>query len=207
MSAERAGVVGPVPPGEDPDTYDRRRRRVLWLLPTGLYVVGSRAGDKRNLMTVSWVTQVALTPKLVGMAVEATALTHELISEGGVFALSILPRDQRELVRRFAKPVGDVSVDDNGSGTMQGAAVRAATTGAPILEMAVAWLDCEVRHRLALGSHTWFAGEVVDCDFAPAGPPAPVEMPGADPGDVPATPGAKTMEVLRMEDTRMNYGG
>ena len=33
-----------VPEGRDPEEYDRMRRRVLWSLPTGLFVVGSRAG-------------------------------------------------------------------------------------------------------------------------------------------------------------------
>jgi flavin reductase (DIM6/NTAB) family NADH-FMN oxidoreductase RutF len=67
--------------------------------------------------------------------------------------------------------------------------VHVATTGAPILDCALAWLDCEVRHVLALGSHSWFVGELVDC--------------GESLGDSPA-PDA---DVLRMEDTRMNYGG
>jgi len=182
-------VVGPVPPGRDPDDYDRLRRRVLWSMPSGLYVVGSRAGPRRNLMTISWVTQVAMSPKLVGIGVESGAVTHELLETGGVFALSLLPRSQRTVVRRFAKPVTESSLDDSGTGTMQGEAVHAATTGAPILDGALAWLDCEVRHVLALGSHGWFVGEVVDC--------------GESPGDSPAPDAG----VLRMEDTRMNYGG
>ena len=41
------------------DAYDRLRRRVLWSMPTGLFVVGSRHGDRRNLMTANWVMQVA----------------------------------------------------------------------------------------------------------------------------------------------------
>jgi flavin reductase (DIM6/NTAB) family NADH-FMN oxidoreductase RutF len=158
-------------------------------MPSGLYVVGSRAGPRRNLMTISWVTQVAMDPKLVGIGVESGAVTHELLETGGVFALSLLPRSQRTVVRRFAKPVTESSFDDGGGGTMQGEAVHVATTGAPILDVASAWLDCEVRHVLPLGSHSWFVGEVVDC--------------GASPGDA-SGPDAG---VLRMEDTRMNYGG
>ena len=76
-------------------------------------------------------------------------------------------------MRRYAKPVDDLTVDEEGRGTMQGAAVHGAATGAPILEVAVAWLDCEVRHRLALGSHSWFVGEVMDCDEASLGPTRP----------------------------------
>lgn len=188
-------VVGSVPGGEDPDSYDRRRRRVLWSMPGGLYVVGTRAGGRRNLMTISWATQVAMDPKLVGIGVEVGALTHELLTEGKVFALSLLPRSQRAVVRRFAKPVTESSVDDvSGAGMMQGEPVRGATTGAPILDNAVSWLDCEVRHVLVLGSHSWFVGEVVDCGEAAGSTSGPADT-------------ALDRGVLGMQDTRMNYGG
>ena len=200
-------VVGPVPAGRDPDGYDRLRRRVLWMLPSGLYVLGTRAGTRRNLMTISWVTQVALEPKLLGVGVETESVTHVLLSEGRSYALSILPRAERALVRQFEKPVKDQTVDEQtGAGVMAGAAVHAQATGAPILEVAVAWLDCELRHTLALGSHSWFVGEVVDCGVAEGG--AIVAEGGAsstEPGAGPSEPAP--VEVLRMQDTRMSYGG
>ena len=192
-------VVGPVPAGRDPVAYDRARRRILWSLPTGLYVVGTKAATSRNLMTISWVTQVAVEPKLVGIGVESGSVTHQLLLDGRVFALSLLPRSERALVRRFAKPVVDAAVDEStGRGTMHGVSVWSATTGAPVLDVALSWLDCELRHVVGLGSHSWFVGEVVDCgetEPAPSVPTADVPEPAGPPG------------VLRMEDTRMNYGG
>jgi len=187
-------IVGPVPDGRDPAAYDRLRRRVLWSLPVGLYVLGARAGSRRNLMTVSWVTQVAQSPKLIGVGVEQTAVTHGLLVDGGVFALSLLSRRDRTLVRHFVKPVHDISVDeDSGQGTMNGVAVAGAPTGAPVLAAAAAWIDCEIRHRLPLGSHTWFVGEVTDVAVAETTTQGALD-PDAD-------------GILRMEDTRMNYGG
>ena len=49
----------------------------------------------------------------------------------------------------------------------------------------MAWLECRVTQEVACGNHTFFIGEVAGCGFAKA-------------EDTP---------VLRMEDTRMNYGG
>ena len=59
-------------PDTDADELDRHRRRVLWALPTGLYLIGSRHGDEVNLMTANLVVQVCLEPKLVGVASSAT---------------------------------------------------------------------------------------------------------------------------------------
>ena len=72
-------LVGPVPDGADPEAYDRLRRRVLWSLPSGLYVLGTRGAGRRNLMTLNWATQVAVDPKLVAVSVEAAALSHGLL--------------------------------------------------------------------------------------------------------------------------------
>jgi flavin reductase (DIM6/NTAB) family NADH-FMN oxidoreductase RutF len=170
------------------DSLDRLRRRVLWKMPTGLYLLGSVAGDRRNLMTLNLAVQVALTPKLVGVSVEVHAHTHELVHQGGVFALSILKREDRTVVRKFVKPVdaSDIEVGEDGQTTMRGQPVRSDKTGAPILASAAAWLDCRVTNELPLGSHTFFIGEVVGFGF---------------------TDGGEEAEILRMEDTRMNYGG
>jgi flavin reductase (DIM6/NTAB) family NADH-FMN oxidoreductase RutF len=178
----KEGPVSPFPEGVDPDEYDRLRRRVFWSMPSGLYVVGSTdGGERRNLMTLNWTTQLAFEPKLLGISVEQTAYTHELIEAGGVFSLCIIDREDRAIVRKFTKPV-EV---DLAASTLNGFPFHAVTTGAPILDQAAAFLDCEVREQVATGDHTLFVGEVVNCGFQ-------------KPEDTP---------VLRMEDTRMNYGG
>lgn len=186
-------VVGPVPPGADPVDYDRMRRKVLWAMPSGLYVIGSRArtadGIRRNLMTANWCQQVSVRPKTVMVAVDAQAVTWELLRDGRVFSVSLVDREDRALLRRLVKPVLDVTEDHAGrAAVMAGQPVFEAATGAPVLERAIAWVDCEIRHDLGLGSHTLFVGEVVQ-----AGLRSDVDDPAG--------------RVLRMEDTRMSYGG
>lgn len=107
------GAGTPATPDAE-DAADRLRRRVLWAMPTGLFVVGSRAGDRRNLMTCNWVMQVATSPKLVAAAVESDSVTRDLIERGGAFSVSLLARSDRSLVRRFVKPVRDVETDERG---------------------------------------------------------------------------------------------
>jgi flavin reductase (DIM6/NTAB) family NADH-FMN oxidoreductase RutF len=177
---------------------------VLWSLPTGLYVVGSRAGDRWNLMTCSWVMQVAMSPKLVAAAIERSSVTLGLIEESGWFTVSVLAREDRALVRRFVKPADDVVLDADGRAvSIQGTPVVEEAGGVPRLAAALAWLACAVRpgvdsggdggedsavsHRLVVGEVTDVGGPVAEDDAASGGVPRP--------------------EVLRMEDTRMNYGG
>jgi flavin reductase (DIM6/NTAB) family NADH-FMN oxidoreductase RutF len=175
------GPVGPFPAGADPEAYDRLRRRVLWTMPSGLFIVGSRAGERRNGMTCNWTTQLGFDPKLVGVGVEKDAVTHELISEGRVFALCIVDREDRAIVRKFTKPV-EVDIEAR---TLNGFPFHDGVSGAPILDQAVAYVDCELRSTVDVGSHSLFIGEVVDASFQ-----KDEETP-----------------VLRMEDTRMSYGG
>jgi flavin reductase (DIM6/NTAB) family NADH-FMN oxidoreductase RutF len=151
---------------------------VTWKIPNALALVGSRAGDERNAMTASWITQLAQEPVLIGVGVDTVAVTHRLITDGGSFTINLWDAEDTKVFVKFSKPA-----TDDGA-TLNGRAVRAATTGAPVFDEAVAWMDCEVRHTLPLGSHTLFVGEVVD---------AAVNRPDAT--------------VASMRDTRMKYGG
>jgi flavin reductase (DIM6/NTAB) family NADH-FMN oxidoreductase RutF len=179
----KEGPIPPFPEGADPDEYDRLRRRVLWKMPSGLYVVGSTdKAERRNAMTLNFATQLSFDPKWVGIGVEREALTHDLISVAGVYSLCLVNRDDRAIVRKFTKPV-DV---DLGAHTLNGFPYfDGSVTGSPVLTQAVAYVECEVRQTVEIGNHTLFLGEVVNAAFL-----ADEETP-----------------VLRMEDTRMNYGG
>ena len=184
--------------GGDADEYDRLRRRVLWSMPTGLFVVGSRHGDRRNLMTANWVMQVATSPKLVAVSVESASVTRDLIGSGGRFSVSVLPVAERAVIRRFVKPVRDVELDGRGVATsMQGEAVHEVAGGLPCLASALAWLACDVRTTLdrpapdgERASHVLFVGEVTDVGESAA-----------------LSAGGEGAEALSMRDTRMNYGG
>jgi flavin reductase (DIM6/NTAB) family NADH-FMN oxidoreductase RutF len=157
---------------------DELLNRVTWKIPNALALVGSRAGDERNGMTTSWITQLSMEPVLIGVGVDNTAVTHRLITEGGSFTVNLWNADDTRVFVKFSKPA-----TDDGA-TLNGRAVRSATTGAPVFDEAIAWLDCEVRHTLDLGSHTLFVGEVVD-----------------------AAVNDDDARSASMSDTRMKYGG
>lgn len=180
----------------DGDDATARRRRLLWAMPTGLYVLGSTAGERGpyNLMTCNLAVQVATSPCVVAVAVEATARTHAAMAARRVAALCVLRRDQRALVRRFVKPVADVTSDEDGRPVeLEGVAVSLTPSGAPFLVDAAGCLDLRVVAEQRFESHTLFCCEVE------AAAVADVVLEG------PAS--ARVAEILRMEDTKMSYGG
>ena len=139
---------------------DELTNRVTWKIPNALALVGSRSGDERNAMTTSWITQLSMEPVLIGIGVDQSAVTHRLIAEGGCFSVNLWDSDDTRVFVKFSKP----AVDEDGM--LNGRAVRAESTGAPIFEEAIAWLDCELRESVDLGSHTLFIGELVDAGIA-----------------------------------------
>jgi flavin reductase (DIM6/NTAB) family NADH-FMN oxidoreductase RutF len=175
------GIVGPIPEGEEPEEYDKLRRRVLWAMPSGLYVVGTHADDRWNFMTANWALQVSFEPKLIALSVEHEALTYDLLMHGRCFTLNLISQEDRAIVRKFVKPV-DVDLE---AMTMNGFAFHEGRCGAPILDQAVAYLECSLHETVTVGDHSVFLAEVVNAAFQ-------------QPEDTP---------VLRMEDTRMSYGG
>lgn len=157
---------------------DELLNKVTWKIPNALALVGSRSGDERNAMTTSWITQLSMEPVLIGVGVDNTSVTHRLISQGGSFTVNLWDADDTRVFVKFSKPAADDGV------TLNGRAVRSASSGAPVFEEALAWMDCEVRHSLDLGTHTLFVGEVID---------ASINRDDARPAS--------------MADTRMKYGG
>ena len=157
---------------------DELLNRVTWKIPNALALVGSRAGDERNAMTTSWITQLSMEPVLIGVGVDNSAVTHRLIRDGGSFTVNLWNAEDTRPFVKFSKP----AVDDGD--TLNGRPVRSATTGAPVFDEAIAWMDCVVRHSFDLGTHTLFVGEVVDAAIV----------------DDDARPAS-------MSDTRMKYGG
>ena len=161
------------------DELDRIRRRVLWSMPSGLYVLGSRNGDQRNAMTLNEAMQVSSDPKVIAVGIATNSFTHELVIGGSTFSLNILAREDSAVIRKFVKPVEATSE------TLNGFAYHERSTGSPILDIAVAYLDCRVINAVPAGNHTLFLGEVVEAAFQRD----------------------EQIPVLRMEDTRMKYGG
>ncbi|HEV2146262.1 MAG TPA: flavin reductase family protein [Longimicrobiaceae bacterium] len=133
-------------------------RRVMGHFASGVTVVTTvQPNGEPCGLTANAVCSVSVDPVLVLVCVEHGADTHDCIRAAGRFAINVLEEEGGEsLSRRFAT----WGVEDK----FRGVAWREERTGAPVLEGALAWLDCRVAQELQGGDHTIFLGEVVAAD-------------------------------------------
>lgn len=133
-------------------------RRVIGHLAAGVTIVttcredGSAAG-----LTMSAVSSVSLDPTLLLVCVDRSSDTLPFLERAGYFAVNVLEEGKGEtLARRFAGGGAEEK--------FRGVAWRPERTGAPVLDEALAWMDCRVTSAVPAGDHIIFVGEVLAAD-------------------------------------------
>ena len=133
-------------------------RRVLGHFASGVTVVttldadGSPAG-----LTASAFTSVSLNPPLVLVCVAHTSQSYPAFHSQGKFAINVLHADHEQLARRFAST-------DTAAEKFAGTEYRQGALGLPVLEDALAALECTIVHVYPAGDHTIFVGQVEAAD-------------------------------------------
>jgi flavin reductase len=131
-------------------------RAVLGRFATGVTVVAA-GGDEPRGMTANSFTSVSIEPPLVLVCVNRNASIHRAVLESGSFAVSVLSARQEHVARYFAdhsRPRGDAEF-----GAVDWS--PAPRTGAPVLDGALAWLDCALAACYDGGDHVIFLGSVL----------------------------------------------
>jgi flavin reductase (DIM6/NTAB) family NADH-FMN oxidoreductase RutF len=141
--------------------------KVLRNCTYGLYVIGSRKGDKLNGQIANTVFQVTSEPPTIAVSINKQNLTHEFITESKVFTASILSQDTPlSFIGHFGFKSG------REVGKLKDVKYKLSETKAPIvLDHSVAYLEAKVIHQVDVGTHTIFIGEVVGADVLGEGEP------------------------------------
>lgn len=142
---------------------DEAIHRAMGLLTCGIYILTTNRAEEKHGMIVSWVSQVSHDPPLVMAAVRKNRRMHPIVEQAGAFALHVLDKNEKHLISRFKLP----------SAAERFAAVRcgAGKTGVPILEGAMAHLECRLWKTCDAGDHTLFIGEAVSAGVSGEGAP------------------------------------
>ena len=130
-------------------------RTVMGQFATGVTVVTALDEDRPQGITVNALTSVSLDPADVIIALDRKRFIVPAIDASGRYAVNILAEDQQWLSDCFA---GASVTPDRAA--FCGAAWRAGATGLPLLEGAIAAMECEVVDRFEVGDHYLYVGRV-----------------------------------------------
>jgi flavin reductase (DIM6/NTAB) family NADH-FMN oxidoreductase RutF len=127
-------------------------RRLLGHFATGVTVVTTCDADARPTgLTVSAFASLSLEPPLVLVCVDHKSQTYPALRERGRFAVNVLTAGQEEVSRRFASTRLD---------KFDGIPYRLSGLGLPLLETALAHIECVTVSTHVEGDHTIFVGRV-----------------------------------------------
>lgn len=138
-------------------------REALRRFATGVTVL-SAGRDMPRGMTANAFTSVSLSPPLVLVCVNRTASIHQTVLDDGSFAVSILSARQEQVARYFAshsRPRGPQEFDAVGW-------TPGPSTGAPLIDGALAWIECTLAAAYEGGDHSIFLGSVLASGNGPA---------------------------------------
>jgi len=128
-------------------------RDVMRRFPAPIAVVTTRDDDERYGLTVGSLVSLSLEPPLLGISIGKESSSHEPIRRAQGFAVSLLSEAQEHEARHFARSGVPPAF------LWQGAAVRDGSRG-PLVEGALAWLECRTYAAHDVGDHTLFVGQV-----------------------------------------------
>jgi flavin reductase (DIM6/NTAB) family NADH-FMN oxidoreductase RutF/DNA-binding IclR family transcriptional regulator len=138
-------------------------RHVLGQYPTGVCVVTAIGEDGQPTgMAIGSFTSASLDPPLVAFLPGKRSTSWPKVRAAGRFCINVLGADQEHVCRRFAFKGGD---------RFDGVTWRPATSGSPILDGVVAWVDCDLDSVSEAGDHYLVLGRVRDLGVGRAASP------------------------------------
>ncbi|MBD2325536.1 diflavin flavoprotein [Alkalinema sp. FACHB-956] len=131
-----------------------RTEQAMGRVVGSLSIVTVQRGDAKAAILTSWVSQATFNPPGITIAISKDLAEGILDHAGDQFVLNVL-REGKNLRRHFQK------ITVTGTDPFAEVAVKTARNGSPILQEALAYLECTVQNRLDCGDH-WLLYAVVN---------------------------------------------
>jgi 3-hydroxy-9,10-secoandrosta-1,3,5(10)-triene-9,17-dione monooxygenase reductase component len=133
------------------DLAPQRLRRILGHFATGLTVITAATADGPAAFTCQSFSSLSLDPALVSFSPARSSSTWPLLRKAGRFTVNILPAEHQHLAAQFAR---------SGTNKFAGVDHSPSPLGNPVLDQALAWVDCELHQEYDGGDHTIVVGAV-----------------------------------------------
>ena len=130
---------------------------------SGVTVVTALRQGIKHAMTATAVSSVSLVPPLILVCVSRSSRFHEAITEAEAWCVSLLSADQERLARHFSHKGRDLlsQFDDVPHRPSP-------LSGTPLIDGALAWMECVTYAQYDGGDHTIVVGELVHASGAPS---------------------------------------
>lgn len=137
-------------------------RAALGHFATGVTVVTALGPDGgKHGVTATSFGSLSLDPPLVQWSLRTAAFLHPIFSAADRFAINILASDQEGVSQTFASRVADrFAVTPHHAGAH----------GLPLIDGALAWIECATEARHQGGDHSLFIGRVLTARRQPREP-------------------------------------
>ena len=140
----------------------RALRDVLGTFATGVAVITTCGHDGQPLgLAVNSFASVSLEPAEILWSIASNAPSRPAFQQHGAFAVHIMPEDLKDQTLRFANPVED---------KFEGIDWRRGWRDVPVLENALATLECDVKQMIPSGDHHIVVGSVRTIDSRDGAP-------------------------------------
>jgi flavin reductase (DIM6/NTAB) family NADH-FMN oxidoreductase RutF len=121
-------------------------------------LVTTRFRNETNVMPAIWTVSLSRRPPLIGVAVNPSRHTHDMLRFAEEFALNFPGRDLLNHTHYFG------AVSGANVGKLELAKLptsRASKISAPLIENCLAYVECSLDDAIRLGDHTLFVGRVL----------------------------------------------
>ena len=137
-------------------------RRACGQFATGVAVAGvTDPSGHPHALTINSFTSVSLQPPLILICLAHSVASIDVFHSRPHFGLSFLNDSQTDISERFARYTDD---------RFEGCGWHPGTFGSPLIEGAIATLECALVRWFTAGDHDVFLGEVLDAQVFPGKP-------------------------------------
>lgn len=139
-------------------------RDVMGRFATGVTLVTGLDQEQTPVgLTANAVASVSLDPPLLMVGLDRDSSSLPALLDTGRFGVSVLRAEHEHLAHRFSL----AAPEDR----FAGLELRTTSSGIPIFDDGLAWIDCRVWRPVEAGDHILLLGEVIDCGAGDPGPP------------------------------------
>jgi flavin reductase (DIM6/NTAB) family NADH-FMN oxidoreductase RutF len=141
-------------------------RKAIGCFATGVTIITVDLDGEVHGMTANAVASVSLDPLLLLVCVDHNAKTHAHLHAKKRFGINILAEQQKVISQYYARP-GHTHEEAE---VEAGARFDRTERGTPVLNGALAYLECRLNTAQDAGDHTIFIAEVEDVVVYPGEP-------------------------------------